>query len=188
MKRMNQCFALAVSLMILLITCSKESDDDAGFISIDGSNYVLTYGLVNDVGSNTTLGYRNFWLRFQSSAGDKPEHFIVFLIYSNDTLKIGEGNYNYDVSPESAGDFSWIKVGYNIQYDNAGEATDGTFFYDSDVKEGTLVITKAGDEHKFEFNITFDKNNIVYTITGEFKDVLHEGFVYYSYIKKLSQY
>ena len=180
MQRFYHFLVLSVSFILLFATCSKEGDENAGFINIDGSNYVLTYGLVDDAGLGGDNSYRNYWLRFQSSEGDQPSHFIVFKLYSLDTLIIEEGTYTYDYIKTEAGLFTWVKVGYDLQYDEEGEIIGGTVLLDSYVEEGSMVVTREGELLNFEFNIKFIKNLTAYTVSGEFKDVLNEGYVYYS--------
>ena len=184
MNRIYHFFVLPASFILLFATCSKEGDEDAGFLNIDGRNYVLTYGLVDEAGLSEDNSYRNYWLRFQSAEGDQPSHFIVLKLYSYSTTAIEEGIYSYDFLPTEAGFFTWVKVGYELQYDEEGELIGGTVLLDSYVEEGSLVVTREGELLKFEFSIKFIKNLTAYIISGEFKDVLHDGYVYYSDIKK----
>jgi len=180
MNRIYHFFVLSACFILLFATCSKEGDEDAGVLSIDGRNFVLTYGLVYDAGLSEDNSYRNYWLRFQSSEGDQPSHFIVLKLYSYDTLVIEEGSYTYDLIQTEAGLFTWVKVGYELQYDEEGELTGGTVLLDSYVEEGSLVVTREGELLKFEFSVKFIKNLTAYIISGEFKDVLHDGYVYYA--------
>jgi len=184
MQRFYRFFILSASFIMLFATCSKEGDEDAGFINIDGSNYVLKYGLVYDAGLSDDNSYRNYWLRFQSTEGDQPSHFIVLKLYSYDTSIIEEGTYTYDFIQNEAGLFTWVKVGYELQYDKEGELTGGIVLLDSYVEEGSMMVTREGELLHFEFSIKFIKNLTSYTVSGEFKDVLNEGYVYYSDIKK----
>jgi len=184
MKQIYQFFVLSAIVMLLFAACSKEGNEDAGFLKVDGNNYVLRYGLVDEVVMGADDGFRNYWLRFQSSEGDQPSHFIVFKLSSYSTTAIEEGTYSYDFLPTEAGFFTWVKVGYDLQYDDEGELTGGTVLLDSFVEEGSLVVTGEGEPLKFEFNIKFIKNDITYIVSGEFEDVLNDGYVYYSDIKK----
>lgn len=184
MKRIYLYYVLSAVIILLFSGCSKEGNEDAGFINIDGTKYVLTYGLVNETGLGENNSYRNYWLRFQSSEGDQPSHFIVFKLYSYDTSVIEEGTYTYDYIKTEAGIFTWVKVGYDLQYDEEGELVGGTVLLDSYVEEGSLVVTKDGELLQFEFNIGFIKNLTSYNVSGEFKDVLHDGYVSYSDFKK----
>jgi hypothetical protein len=184
MNRIYHFVFISLILILLFASCSKEGNEDAGFLNIDGNNYVLTYGLVDEAGLGPDNSYRNYWLRFQSSMGDQPSHFIVFKLYSYSTSAIEEGTYTYNYIQTEAGLFSWVKAGYDLQYDEEGELVGGTVLLDSQVEEGSLVVTREGEILKFEFTIKFIKNNTTYLATGEFKDVQHEGYVYYSDIKK----
>lgn len=183
MKRVLRLITTLFSIFIILSSCISDKAD-TGFIKINETSFTLTFGLVEDYGTNNDISYRNYWIRLQSSMGDQPVHFIVFNLYSTSTVKIGEGTYTYKISPNQGGEFTWVKVGYNIQYDDAGVKVAGTILLDSDVDVGTIVITNQGDYNKIEFDIVIKKNSVTYTVKGEFKDILHEGDVYYSDIKK----
>ena len=169
-----------IGFILLFTKCSSESNEDAGYIIINGMNYALTYGLVSDYGINQDMTYRNYWIKFQSSEGEEPSHFILFKLNSTSLTDIGKGTYEYKVLPSDSGEFSWTKVGYELQYDVAGEKIDGTILLDSEVKEGHIIITDENEVNRFEFNIVFEKNNTIYTVTGEFSDILHEGSVSYT--------
>ncbi len=184
MKKVIKFIPILFGAVLLVASCSSDTKEDAGYIKINGTSYLLTYGIADDYGTNSDISYRNYWIRFQSSEGDEPSHFFTFKLYSTSTTKIGEGTYTYEYFPSQAGEFSWVKTGYNIQYDDAGEQIAGTILLDSQVEEGSMVITKEGDTYKFDFNIVFIKNNNTYTVTGEFKDILHDGSVNYSDMKK----
>jgi hypothetical protein len=179
MKRIYHFFVFAASFVLLFTACSKEGDKDAGFLAIDGKNYILTYGMVDEAELGGNDSYRNYWLRFQSSEGDHPSHFIFFNLCSFSTSAIEEGTYTYDYIQTEAGDFTWVKVGYDLQYDEDGELTDGTLLLDSYVEEGSLVVTAEGELLKFEFNIRFIRNQTTYVITGEFRDVLYDRDISY---------
>ncbi|MBN2214049.1 MAG: hypothetical protein JW723_07385 [Bacteroidales bacterium] len=180
-----RCFMILTPVLILLfVSCSKEDNEDAGFINIDGKKYVLTYGLFDDAGLDAGNTYRNFWLRFQSTEGDQPAHFIVFKLYSYSTSVIEEGTYNYDYIQTGAGLFSWVKVGYDLQYDEEGKPDGGTVLTDKQVTGGSMAVTTEGEICRFEFTIGFEVNDTPVNVSGEFKDVLDKGDVSYSDIKK----
>ena len=187
MRAMRNIFLISVLLAgvsVLLLTCSEDEENDAGSMTINGTSFVLSYGQVDEAGLSEDSSYMNYWIRFQSSEGDYPSHFLVFKLYSNRTIEIGEGTYSYAEIMSRAGYFSWVKAGFDLHYNEANEPDEGTVLLDSQVDEGSMIITKQGSGLNFEFNITFTRNNTLYTVTGNFTGALHEGNVYYTQLKK----
>ncbi|MBN2612239.1 MAG: hypothetical protein JXB00_11830 [Bacteroidales bacterium] len=178
MKKILRLFLPVAGFVLLLNACSSDIKD-SGFIVFNGESYPLNYGMVEDYGTNDEITYRNYWIGIQSSQGDMPSHYITFELNSNNTAKIGEGTYVYKWYASDPGEFSSVKVAFDLEYDEYGEKIAGTVFNYMHVVEGTLVISKNGDYNKFEFNLTFEKENSTYTVTGEFSDVLHEEYFYY---------
>lgn len=184
MRRIFLVSVLLAGLSVIILTCSKESENDTGSMTVNGTSYVLSYGLMDEAGLSEDSSYMNYWIRFQASDGDYPSHFLVFKLYSNSTEEIGTGTYSYAEIMSRAGFFSWVKAGFDLHYDETNELDEGTVLLDSQVDEGSMIITKEGGGLNFEFDITFTRNNTLYTVTGNFNGTLHEGDVYYTELKK----
>lgn len=161
---------------LLVLTSCGVTDVDPKMLEIDGEEAQLNVGYIYDWGTNDDLTYREYELSFADAAED-PSNYISFDIFSTSTLRLQEGTYYYDTGYEE-GVVSNVKTGKNIEYDAGGEAVSGLRISDwSWDYSGSVTISMEGDIYTFEFDLTATKDDETHTITGEFTELLEEGWI-----------
>jgi hypothetical protein len=173
-KEFKALVLLAITLMAF--SCTSDSDLDnpklKNHFRLDNQDFPLTYGIIEDLGSNYQITGRYYNIDIQSSYGYYPTNFIRFKILSNSTSRLQEGTYNF--STEKASAFWNVEIGTNMSYDTAGQPVSGKRFYlDRSKYTGTIDISKLNGNYLFEFSFSDSKDSLK-NITGRFTDILHE--------------
>lgn len=171
-------FCLTALLLSVLNSCSTEEERPTSYFSLNGSNYELPYGFIDDDGTNSDITYRMYDI-FLSNSSDYPENYIEFTILSNSTERLEEGVYSYQYFYEE-GCFTYFALGHSIKYDASGEAISGTrmSYYSIEDLEGTITVEKEDGDYKFIFDLTFTFENNNYNLEGMYWDSLTQ----YSYL------
>jgi hypothetical protein len=169
-------FITFLGVLAFVVSC-EPIEEAPKYLEINGESADLTIGTIDDNGTNSSITYREYVLTFASS-DTKPSDYIRFTLYSTSTSRLEEGTYNYEYLGYGAGDFSWLKVGKDIQYDNSGVAISGTRINESDYDyEGTVTVSMEDDLYKFVFDLTGVDGDVSYTVMGEFSDLLKEQYI-----------
>ncbi len=168
----------SLAAVIMLLAACGEVEVPNKYFEMDGERYELGIGQIYDRGTDADITYRNYDLGFATSASN-PRNYISFELFSNSTTRIEEGSYTYKYWAEK-GEISSIVIGTGISYDNSGEAIAGTRYSESNSDfEGTVTVSKKNDNYSFVFDITITRDSESHTITGEFNEVLSEGYFNY---------
>ncbi len=179
MKKTLFILTMGLGLIAVINSCSKDKSEDPGHLVINGQSVVLAYGQIDTIITSSESN-SIYWIRLKSSDISRPEHFMVLKLYSTSPEMIVEGTYTYDFQPEGGGDFTWVKIGSSLVYDDAGTLTGGLTFCDYMVIEGTLDVTKEGDKYRFEFNLSIEDDlDNTYTVTGDFVGLLNDADISY---------
>ena len=173
MKRSINLSSL-IAIILLFYSCG-EVEVPNKFFELDEERIELSVGKIDDWGTDNDISYRTYRLGFADFT-DNPENYISFRILSYSTTRIEEGTYTYQFLPEE-GEITSIQVGVDLAYDSSGEAIAGTRFSESNSEfDGTITVSKKNDNYCFVFDIIITRDDETYSLTGEYNDVLSEGY------------
>jgi hypothetical protein len=189
MKNAFKFMALGAALMISVVACKDDKDDDGNNggttfsqeLTLDGTKYTLGSGFIYNYGTNGG-GVANFDLNLITDGitviydnDGEPDsvsgsgQVLYFETWSSDTTKMADGTYTIDTNSTNAGS---ISIGEIITIAN-GEVTDF-----KEIVSGSLQVTVSGNEHTItgsgktkdgkDFSFSF-KKNLNYIGDGFFK-------------------
>lgn len=157
---------------------SIKPQNQKNYVDVETKVYQLSYGIIDDLGTNYEISGRYFDITLQSSGYYYASNFIKFRILSNSTNRLEEGQYEFGGS--APGNFWNVEIGTNLQYDDKGEAINGKRWYLNEKQnKGIVVISKLNDNYLFEYSFTANADSSKTIIIGRFNDVLHEDFYIY---------
>jgi hypothetical protein len=160
-----------------LFTCFSctFSDDESSnnYLTVNGVDYDLTYGIIDDDGTNYSITGRYYDLCFKSSASDYPSDYIRFTVLSTSTTRLQEDTYSYNNN--GVGELWDVEIGTDLLYDNSMNAISGQRLSgDYYVSSGSVIISRHGDYYEFTIDIEMVINNKSYTIQGYYTGLLHQ--------------
>jgi len=161
-------------------SCTVKPDDLStdNYFKIKDKEYHLNYALIEDYGTDYEITSRSYTIGLQSGNSDYPSNFMKFSILSTSTTRLNEGIYEFGYN--SPGTFCDLEIGTELRYDDTFVAVSGERIYvDSELKNGTIEISKKNGDYVFEFDFELKSVDGSYHIIGYFTDVLHEETIYY---------
>ncbi len=174
-----------VYLMVLLVglffaQCEKAEELDKSYVKINGEEYSLTKGYIDDEGTDQAISYRSYDLQFQNAETDNPKTFFYFEIKSTSTERLEEGVYNYNSWFEK-GEFSTPVLKYNLEYDDGGQIVSGTAITESiaDDISGTVTISKDNGNYVFDIDLVFTVDGQTKNVEIHFNNSLAESYLSY---------
>lgn len=173
MKKFSLVITAFLAVIFVLNSCG-DSDTTAlaKYMTINGAKVRLAVAEISDYGVDEDITYREYRLSFKSSASN-PANYLTFYIYSTSTTRLQEGTYTYQYAPIESGILSYTEVGSNLQYDGSGQAVSGKRISESNsAYSGTVSVSKKNDNYYFVFDLIADYDGSIYTIEGEYNDVL----------------
>ena len=178
---MRKLFLLFAGILTISFfnSCADEEVEPAGHFTYDGNEYTVEYGVIDDKGTNDEITYRKYAIELKSGNIDDPKSYLKFVIYSNSTTRLEEGVYTYAYIA-GASEFSYLKFGCDIEYDESGVAISGTRISESSATiSGTITVSQEDGDYKFIFDMDVTYNSNTSKLTGEFHDILHDEYVSY---------
>jgi hypothetical protein len=173
---MKKVFNFLILGAIVFSSCSKDDTKPSQF-SIDGSQYNLNIGTIDDYGTNNNLTYRSYSLELKDKE-TKPSAYIKFRMYSPSTTRLEEGTYSYTYDNYEKNRFSWVVFAHSLVYDNNGVITSGKIFDEEDyLIVGTITVGKNSSIYTFDFDFTAtdrNDNSRTYSLKGHFEKTLTE--------------
>ncbi len=179
---MKKLGILIIGIIALMLAQSCEVEKPVRYFEINGERHDLYVGFMDDWGTNTSgiINTRYYAVSFRSS-DDFPRDYITFFIGSLDTKQLEVGTYEYHF-PADRGEFSDIRVGAGIKYDNDGWEIDGIVFDENELDFDGVIRISITDKGRYDFffdiNMTVreeykdDYPETVYNLFGEYNDRL----------------
>jgi hypothetical protein len=186
MKNPSNSKTLAFSLVsiifmfFILNSCSFPSDTETidNQFNYKNKTYKLSYGVVEDYGTNYDITGRYYIIGLQSDEYQYPKDYFKFTIMSTSTSMLKEGVYTFGSS--QPGGFWNVEIGTDLVYDYKNNAISGQRLdADSEIKGGEMDITMVNGNFVFDFTFKIASGDTIIPLTGYFTDVLHEDVIYY---------
>lgn len=181
----NLTLAAMAILLTVIMGCKKDSNNDtptnSGQFTYDGTSYTLSQGCLIGFGSSNSTSYglelllMSSGLNIVETGGTADSingtgDIFALALYSSSQTVLEPGNYSFSSSEASGTIEDGILL---IQYKALTDESQKEDYF----VEGTLTVTKAGDQYELTFNMT---NSLEKTTTGSFKGKLK----YYSEYNK----
>jgi hypothetical protein len=179
---MKKLGILIIGIIALMLSQSCEVEKPVRYFEINGERHDLYVGFMDDWGTNTSgiINTRYYAVSFRSS-DDFPRDYMTFFIGSLDTKQLEVGTYEYHF-PADRGEFSDIRVGAGIKYDNDGWEIGGIVFDENELDFDGVIRISITDKGRYDFffdiNMTVreeykdDYPEAVYNLFGEYNDRL----------------
>jgi len=157
---------------MLFSGCTKDEERPENYFEVNGEKYKVPLGYIDDDGTNSEITYRNYDIKICDQL-DKSRAFFLFTIKSNSTTRLEEGTYSYSYSYKK-GVFSTPTIGFDVVYDERGQAISGTRIKESQMSniQGSVQVSQEEGDYKFTIDFSFTYNNESYVVKGQFWDTL----------------
>ncbi len=165
-------------IAVITFFYSCEIEVPPRYFDVNGQRNKLNIGYAEDWGPSDDLQYREWGISLRSEE-NMPGSYITFLLESYDNVaEISEGTYEYDYLG-GEGTFSYISIGYDIEYDYKGYPSGNLLSDDFAEFSGHMSVDRSGSNYYFNFDMEVFYQNEVYTITGEYEGglIIDGGFV-----------
>jgi len=149
---------LSISIVLCIISCTKE-DENTNYLEINGRSFPLRYGYIEDNKTDVNIKYRIFDIEFRDKEIN-PSTYFQFRIFSNSTIKLEVGNYQYSYSPTKKGEFSLLSMGTNIVYDNLNVRIYGNVYNDNYWEFQGNIIIGLTKYNNYTFDISLKGYNL----------------------------
>lgn len=165
MKNVMKLLAGVLLASALLMSCEKDDKTETkNYLKIGSTEYVLSDGALKNYGTgtyhqgyNTDLHLLTEGLSFDDDSYPVGKgHRIVFYMYSNTGNAFDNIEYTYSPSePCQIGTFDFGY--YNINYDADSDDVE----VEKDINEGTVKVSKKGEEYTITINAKDEDGKIV---------------------------
>lgn len=141
------------------------------YVQVDGESFKLNVGSYYDEEANSN-GSRERVISLRDKEENKSV-FLSFVVRYNTEGGLKEGTYKCAFRPKD-GECTDVIVMTNMKYDAEGEMTESNDYFEEEGKsEGALVVSKEGDNYKFDLKVTLiDDDEKMHTIEAFFGEPL----------------